>query len=53
MCSKGRPYQPTKEVDDCRTLIYAPSNNFTDAIMKKVAEWNELEFGEDIVGYSM
>lgn len=46
-------YTPSSEVEDCRTLIYAPSNDFTDAIMRKVAEWNGLKFGEDIVGYSM
>ena len=51
--SNGKPYNPSKESDKCTTLIYSPSTNYTDEIMRIVARENGLNFGSDIIGYSI
>lgn len=35
----------------CQTLIYAPTGEFYDSVMKILAEQNDLVFGDDVIGY--
>ena len=53
MHSKGYPFSPSNEKDKCRTLIYAPVNNITNAIISNLAKNCDLTVGTDITGYGI